>query len=183
MTLTCSRSKVSMYIPHAPEAPIFLHFALRWAPLLTYGILFEKGAPNDPKTTLNVPPTYTPKAQIFGHFALQWPVFEKSAQNDVKMTLTCSRSKYLYVYYIQPPGPNFCRFFYGISFLSYMYIPLFRKVHWMAPKWPGHIQGRKYQICIPYTPQRLKFSSVSPYDVPFLSYSLTLKKVHQITTK
>ena len=61
--------------------------------------------------------------------------------------------------------------------------PNFRTVHQMTPKWHlWHVQGQKYPFTF-HTLQRRKFSSVSVYDEPFLSYDPVLSKVDQMTPK
>ena len=53
-----------------------------------------------------------PRGQIFVHFTIRRavielrPNFEKRVPNDHKKTLTCSRSKVTYAYYIHLRGPN-----------------------------------------------------------------------------
>ena len=104
-----------------PTRPKFLYVSLYDEPFLSYGPIFGKVhrmTLNDPdmfkvKNT-NMYGTYTPEAQSFVCFALRWavfelhPNFEKSVLNDLKMTLTCSRSKQHIC--IHSRGPNFIPF-------------------------------------------------------------------------
>ena len=78
-----------MHTTYAPEAQIFVHFALQWA-VLSYGPIFGKVhrmTQNDLDMTptdldifkvknTNKHVTYTSGAQIFICFALRWAVFE-----------------------------------------------------------------------------------------------------------
>ncbi len=59
------------------------------------------------------------------------PLFRKSAPNDPKMTLTCSRSN-VYIYLLHTsPRPKFSSIsLYNEQFSSYS--PIFRKVHQMT---------------------------------------------------
>ena len=123
--------------------------------------------------------TYIPEAQIFICFALRravhelLPNFQKSAPNDPHMTLTCSRSKTPTCMLHTPPRPKFSSVsLYDKQFLSYG--PIFGK---SAPNDPNDLDMFKVKnnnmhvgiFAHFYTP-RPKFSPVSLYDKPFLSY-------------
>ncbi len=192
MTLTCSRSKIPIRMLDAPPRPKFLFVSLYNEPLLLYWPIFGKlhrMAPNDldmfkvKNTNMHV--TYIPEAKIFVHFTRWLAVFElrpncwKSALNDLKWPWNVQGQKCQHARYIHPRGPNFHPFRSTISHFWVMAQFSEKCTEW--PQMTLTCSRSKIPICMLHTPQRLKFSSVSLYDEPFVSYGPISGKVHRMT--
>ncbi len=111
MTLTCSRSKISIYMLHAPARPNL-----------------RKSTLNDPQRpwyvqdkNTNIHAKYTPEAQIFFCSTLGYSVFElqpdfwKNAANDSKWPWHLQGQKYQHACYICPRYPDFRPFHSTVS--------------------------------------------------------------------
>ncbi len=97
----------------------------------------------------------------------------KSAPTDPKMTLTGSRSNSIHmaITYI-PQGPKFVRFI--LRWAVFELRANFAKMTLICSR-------LKVSTCIQPSPPRPKFSSVSFYNGPFLSYGPCFGKVHRTT--
>ena len=114
-------------------------------------------------------PHKIPRPKIFNTFAIRWSVFEiranfvKSAPNDTKMILACSRLKYPYAYYMHPRGSDFHRFCSTMSRLRVT--PLFSESATNDPQMTLTGSRSKVRIYMLNTPPRPKFWFSFPYRV------------------
>ncbi len=123
MALTCTFDVKSTHIYACyihPRGPFFYQSYVYNQPFSNYGTFLWKGyrmTPNDFamfKVKNNICILYASLRHIFTHFTLQSTIFElyiqfcvKSVSNNTQMTLTCSRLKYTYAYYMHTRYPNF----------------------------------------------------------------------------
>ena len=127
MTLTCSRSKVPMFISHMPPWPKFLSVCSTI--IRFWGMALENKCTewhwNDLDKGQKYPCAYYihPWVQIFAHFALRWGVLElesnnvhQMAPNDVDML----RVKYLLHTITTSQCSNFCLFHSTMSSIQVM---------------------------------------------------------------
>ncbi len=95
--------------------------------------------------------------------------FEKSAQNDPKMTLNPTSSIVPHIFITTVPESQISlRFALRPAFFNIQAI--LRQVHQMTPKWPWILQGHRYPIYVLLVSMSPKFHFVSLYDEPFSSY-------------
>ena len=111
MPLTCLRSKVSTYMLCTTLRPRLSYTSLNNEPIDSMvSKLFSSSSRSclrkRPQGNLNMfdikvkcingHTTYTPKAKIFICFTARWEVFGSRPKSELKITLTCSRSEYVY---------------------------------------------------------------------------------------
>ncbi len=104
--------------------------------------------------------------------------FVTGVLNQPKMTFTHSRLKvptYIPHTYTHTLSPKFSSVLLYNEPLS-NYGPIRRKVHWMTPKWPWHLQGQNIHIHTSYNPR-----GPNLYFEPFLRNVPILRKVHRMT--
>ncbi len=141
MTLTCSRSKVLIYIliyiPHTPVRPNFLPFSLYLESFSSCGPILWKVHQMTPKWPWNVQGqnthmhiAYTIEAQIIFRFAVWWAVFELWT-SFVKCTKWPTRSKVPICILHTHTSPKFSSVSVYMKCLNYKY--------WeKCTEWPQH---------------------------------------------
>ena len=184
MTLTCSRSKISICMLHTPPMPKF-YVSLYDELLLCYAPFVGKVHWMIPNIldmfkdkNINMHATYTPEAQILSvslydePFLRYGPFLRKvhwMTLNDLDMFKDKNTNMHIHTP-LMPKFSSIC------STMTFLVKKKFVKGAQNGHKMTLTCSRLKVFICIQYTPHRPKISSVSLYDEPFLSYVLNFLK-------